>query len=307
MQNWVHSFFPHATKIQAISQEASTRSFYRLVINQNSFVLMVYPEPSPEEISRITRLTPIYIHTGLHVPKIYENIENRALLQEDLGDHYYQYYFKRAKKSEKFSLVNQAFDMAIKISSIPAIETNLLHDKTRQKFEMDFFLEYFLSSYVNLDQKEQFRHALLALIHETSQPVSFAHRDFHSRNIIFSSTKHGLVDFQDSLRAHPYYDLASFFWDAYLPWTEKLRSQILNSIQHRIKIDINELETVALQRTIKALGTFAYQIKVRGKTAYSRYMNRVILSTINNPQFSRFFSTSLVPLFSFRTDSCSIP
>lgn len=303
MLHLVHSFFPAAKNVRAISQEASTRSFFRLTLGSKQFVIMVYQEPSPLEISRILHFTPLYANAGVQVPVIYEIISDQALLQEDLGNRYFQYYFKRGKFYEKSLWAKQVINIAKKISTIPVSETSMKHDFERQQFEMDFFLTHFLNSKTSGDEKEALKHRLIKLIRETSKPVSFAHRDFHSRNILFSLTNHGLVDFQDSLRAHPYYDLASFLWDAYLHWTEPLRTQIITSLNFPPKINVDELQTVALQRTIKALGTFAFQVKIRKKTGYARYIDRVINSVIQNPQFSRFFPSDLKHMFTFKIDS----
>jgi aminoglycoside/choline kinase family phosphotransferase len=299
MLNWVKKNFPTATHIAIISKEASTRSFYRLTIRHKTYILMVYPEPAPKEISRIIHFSPLYLGVGVHVPAILENISDQALLQEDLGDRHLQHYLNGATSQEKITLGVQALRLSVSISKIPAFETPLTHDFARQKFEMDHFLQHYLPTDTPKRHKEYLQNQLYALAQESCDPIRFAHRDFHSRNIVYAQPNLGVVDFQDSMTAHPYYDLASFLWDAYIPWTPSMRTKVLKTSLFIEKIDVPILETVALQRTIKALGTFAYQVNLKKNKTYSRYIPRVIQYVLKNPQFNRFFHPEFRFLFDF--------
>ena len=258
---------------------------------------MVYPVPAAEELDRILKMSGIYRTVGLRVAEIYDRIEDRALLLEDLGNHSLQYHLKRSGIKERMVLIAKAAKLLEIIASIPAELTVLHHDRERQCFEMNFFIDHFLSKEVKDREKEDIRGHLHLLTEKTSSPIQFAHRDFHSRNLVYSQGPLGIVDFQDSMRAHPLYDLASFFWDAYIPWTQAQRSAALEAIPTFAKTNRSDLEAVALQRTIKALGTFAFQVKVKKHLAYARFIPRVSTSILQNPQLERFLPKSLHQIF----------
>lgn len=293
MLNWIKEKIPEAVHVKPLTREASQRSFFRLEIDGNEYVLMFYPDSNPVEIARISHFTKLYLQAGIHVPKIYKVIDDQALLLEDLGRHYFQFYFKRSLVADQKKMIEQLIRIGLAISAIPAAETPLVHDLARQRYEMDFFIDHYFSSQVRQEKKEEIKSHLYRLVDETCAPTVFAHRDYHSRNILVSNGCYGVVDFQDSMLSHPLYDLASLLWDAYLPWTESLRVDIVSGIRFPSATTKHDLERVALQRTIKALGTFAFQVKVRKNLAYSRYIGRVIRSIVNNEQFNHFIPSSL--------------
>lgn len=293
MINWIQENVPSASRICPITPEASARSFFRLERGGVTYILMVYPDANPAEIARIQNFTELYLGAGLRVPRIHERIADRALLLEDLGDKYFQYYFKRSSIHTRREMAESAIQIISRIASIPVALTPLAHDVARQRFEMDFFITNFLPENTEDNRREELRSHLYRLTDEVSMPSTFAHRDFHSRNLIYSPIQHGIVDFQDSMAAHPLYDLVSFLWDAYLPWTPSLRSRVLAGISLPAKMKISDLEPVALQRTIKALGTFAFQIKVRHRLGYLRYVQRVVRSIEQNTYFIKLVPVHL--------------
>jgi len=297
LTHWIKKNLPPFSHLRAITQEASSRSFFRLEMNNKPYVLMVYPEPNPDEIFRIQKFTSLYILAGLKVPRIIDSFENQAILLEDLGRRYFQYYFKKSPSRQKLEMAKKGIWIIKRIATIPAEQTPLSHDLARQQFEMDFFITHYLDTKNDEEKREELRSYLYQLARQTCAPVNFSHRDFHSRNLIYAPDRYGIVDFQDSMRTHPLYDLASFLWDAYLPWTPSLRSHIIKELPFPANTTQTDLETVALQRTIKALGTFAYQIKVKKKMAYRQYICRVIQSILQNPQFKKVIPASCQNLF----------
>src|ERR1700731_2934822 len=53
----------------------------------------------------------------------------------------------------------------------------------------------------------------------TSQPATFVHRDYHSRNLLVTAQDNpGILDFQDAVWGPVTYDLASLLKDCYIAW-----------------------------------------------------------------------------------------
>lgn len=285
--------------IQPIRAEASTRSFYRVIIgkdSQASTVAMVYPEPAREEIDRIIGFTALYKKHGLKVPEIEERIGHRILLLEDLGNLLYQRYFSKGKIKGGFRehILDQVADIVIKLKNIPTDSTAATLSTSRMQWELDFFMTHFAAVYLEEAQSEtgaaEFRERLHRLAISIKPIDTFAHRDFHSRNMLSFGTDIYLVDFQDSLLAPLYYDLVSFVYDAYLDIGIR-RKYFLRRIEASgMKIDEEQFYLTALQRNIKALGTFGFQVNQRNHLSYKSYIPRTLGYVRNNPLYDRFFT-----------------
>ena len=96
-------------------------------------------------------------------------------------------------------------------------------------------------------------------------PQSLQHRDFHSKNILLSKNNNlpVWIDFQDMRQGPIFYDLASLYTDAYV----KIEEDIYSFIREKViflgkknnlidKDSIHQFNVTALQRALKALGTF---------------------------------------------------
>jgi aminoglycoside/choline kinase family phosphotransferase len=280
-------------KIQKIQGEASNRGFFRVHFDQYSLVAMVYPMENKEETDRIARLTALYNEYGLKVPGIKEIIDHRIILEDDLGDVSVQKAFLRFRGEDRKKYLEKISGMVLRLGQIPVEHTAAVLDTARMKWEMDFFVTHFAGNFcpprVNM---EELRHLLHAMV-ETIGPVNtFAHRDFHSRNMLFYKDDIYLVDFQDSLRAPVFYDLVSLAFDAYLD-LKSLRGFLMGSLKSRgMIINDEQFFLTALQRNIKALGTFGFQVTVKKNLTYKKYINRTIGHVMNNPLFERYLKQS---------------
>lgn len=282
------------TDIRKLRGEASTRNFFRVSFKNRSLVAMVYPEDNRDEIERIARLTDVYQGHGLNVPVIEEIIGNRIILQEDLGDLLVQTAFSRFKKEEKQKVLERVAEIVVTLGRIPVSVTASTLDTARMKWEMDFFVSHFAPHFCPPPLDIEVLRETLHFMVEAIGPIgTFAHRDFHSRNMLYHNETIYLVDFQDSLVAPGFYDLVSFAFDAYLD-LKSLGIFFLDSLDERgMVIDEEQYFLTALERNIKALGTFGFQVTVRKNLAYKKYIARTIRHILNNPLFERYFEPSL--------------
>jgi len=254
---------------------------------------MVYPEENKEETERIARLTSLYNEYGLKVPAIKEIIDHRIILQQDLGKIRAQKAFSWLLGEERAKALEKISRITMQLARIPLEHTAAVLDTARMKWEMDFFVSHFAGNFasprVNL---EELRHCLHAMV-ETIGPVNtFAHRDFHTRNMLFYKDDIYLVDFQDSLRAPAFYDPVSIAFDAYLD-LKLLRPFFIDCLgKNGMIMDEEQFYLTALQRNIKALGTFGYQVIVKKNLNYEKYINRTVGYVLENPLFDRFFKVS---------------
>ncbi len=253
---------------------------------------MVYPEKSPDEVSRFLKLRDIYEKNGLLVPGLIEVLDDQVLILEDAGDLLLQKAWRERVGSERQCLLAQCREILIKLAAISPQLTAARLDPARLLWEMDFFLQHFFPHYPAAGQTSETLRAGLAWVVENIEPEdTFAHRDFHSRNLLVHDGEIVMVDFQDSLLAPRFYDLVSLAFDSYLdlgPVRELLFNGLITTDRSAAR---RQMSLTALQRNIKALGTFAYQTYVCDHPAYARYIPRTLrhihghLRELASPEF----------------------
>jgi aminoglycoside/choline kinase family phosphotransferase len=113
------------------------------------------------------------------------------------------------------------------------------------------------------------------------------HRDYHSRNLMLHRGSLYIIDFQDARMGPDTYDLVSLLRDSYVDLTPAQVDELIayflalahgaggvtpdEEVEFRRRFDL-----MALQRNLKALGTFGYQTTTRGNTVYLQYMPRTL-------------------------------
>lgn len=259
-------------RVKQLRGDASNRAFFRLVSKKSTAVAMVYPRPAGREIASIIRLTGVYARAGLRLPRILDQIDDRILLLEDLGDLSLQQAMSKAGPAEKDNFLKQAGLMLERIAAIPTGETTARLDRDRMKTELFFFRDHFLRPQSDGPELAILSGVLEYLASRVPAEKRFAHRDFHSRNLMVKNGRLYLIDFQDSLVAPPDYDLVSLAFDSYLD-TGRRRSMLAAADKQWPGA---ELRYTALQRNIKALGTFAFQARERGNKKFLRYLPRTL-------------------------------
>ncbi|HEY8549759.1 MAG TPA: phosphotransferase, partial [Vicinamibacterales bacterium] len=123
------------------------------------------------------------------------------------------------------------------------------------------------------------------------------HRDYHSRNLMLHQGTLYMIDFQDARMGPDTYDLVSLLRDSYVDLKEIAVNELIayflalnggrvSEEEFRPRFDL-----MALQRNLKALGTFGYQTIARRNPVYIQYMPRTlryVRDTFNRyPRFGR--------------------
>jgi hypothetical protein len=263
--------------LHKIHAEASRRSFFRLRFGRRTLVAMVYPEPMPSDVRRFCAMQQLYHEHGLRVPRIDRVLDDQVVLQEDLGDLLLQKAWRAAGCAGRRMLLVSCLEILERLSAIAPERATARLDGARRKWEMDFFVSHFFPCFNDRSVgRELLRAGLHALVDAVAPASAFAHRDFHSRNLLVVNGGLAMVDFQDSLLAPRYYDLVSLAFDSYLD-LGALRAGLFPGLA-AVGADpaLRQLRLTALQRNIKALGTFAFQVRLNGHPGYARYIPRTL-------------------------------
>ena len=274
--------------------DASTRSFYRVMLSGRSAVMMVIEDPQGEEDLPYINVRNHLASCGVNVPEIYEyDGTNGILLVEDFGDLTLAERLKGEGLEQYRRYYRLAIDELAKIQIMgtarggDCIAFQLAFDRQKLLQELDFFIEHNLEGYFGVrlssDEREAVRGMFADLAGElASLPRLINHRDYHSRNLMVVNDAIGVVDFQDARMGPCQYDLASLLRDSYTVLEDSLRDEAINYYLVKSRemgvswCDKDEFvyrfDLMSIQRNLKACGTFGYMAVVRGDKSYLRYL-----------------------------------
>ena len=256
--------------------EASTRRFWRLHSDSDSWILMLSP-PETENNQQFVRLSRLFRRSSIRVPEVIEfEPGNGLILVEDLGSELLAHICERGD-------ARAALQLAIPtLIAIQQIRSDAIPPYTRDRFEMELsiFSEWVCDRLLAIadDPVSHISDELIDRI--ATQPQVTIHRDYHSRNLLrCSDGSLGVVDFQDALLGPLCYDLASLVHDCYFDYEPReIESAIVNYRQlasqaHIPTIEPMEsfvtcIELTAIQRQLKAAGIFVRLWFQQGKSSH---------------------------------------
>jgi len=280
IHHWLKTVFPSTNyTVEPASNDASFRRYFRVTIQNNTWILMDAPPTQEDTRSFIEIGTFLYEH-GVNVPKIYHRDTKAGFLL--LSDFGYHPYLEQLNVHSADSLYKAAIDSLIKIQLCATQDINLpAYDNVLLQQEMNLFPDWFLDKHLNIAIPEFLKTTFDYLISSAlAQPQVIVHRDYHSRNLMHISDRSpGIIDFQDAVIGPISYDLVSLLRDCYIAWPEeKIHHWIdyyFSSAQQKgllpdisIKQFKQWFDWMGLQRHIKVLGIFCRLNYRDGKTNY---------------------------------------
>lgn len=299
---------PQAAEIVPLAGDASTRSYCRVRVpgapGSPSVVVMAYPDEVPPggELPFLN-VHRYLLRSGIPVPAaLRHDPEAKLLFLEDAGDTMLEDSVRELGTAGCLPLYEQCVEILARIqydatrsldgSAIPA---RLAFDMTKFGEEIDFFFLHAVREYAGIPlsdgEERAIEDLLLPFLERTvSLPRVLAHRDYHSRNVMVLGTArtpgHGnlrVLDFQDARMGSVFYDLASLLRDSYVTlaegevdrlsyaWRSAAPRELLRSAGDPGAF-AELLDAAALQRNVKAIGTFGNQAHNRGKRLYLRFI-----------------------------------
>jgi aminoglycoside/choline kinase family phosphotransferase len=247
---------------------------------------------------------------GLPIPEIYRfDLITGRFIMEDMGEMNLQGHV--AQQKEKVPIFQKIVETLIRLqmegsdgfNGAWTCQTERYDRSVMRRYESDYFREAFLCNYLGLERDLSvldgpFDH--LAGMASRAGNLFFLHRDFQSRNIILSSDKIGILDWQGGRFGPLGYDLASLLIDPYTTLSIGERDQTfqyyLDLLQSYDLIDIGSFQEVfpylAIQRNLQILGAFSYLTKVKKKIYFEEYISPALkslhdlLSDLKDPHLS---------------------
>ena len=280
-----------------LAGDASTRHYFRIsfpnVLTYTTAVLMLFDRPFHLGEFDYYQVGELLRKINLPVAAIYEVFESDgAMLIEDLGDMSLQQMVTllEDERDAILEIYRRAVDSLVLLQAragayshgVRAFERAF--DEEKLGWELRFMMKHFASGLLGFKVKgaalatlKKFFTDLCARISEL--PRVLCHRDYHSRNLMVRRDQLFIIDFQDARMGPFVYDLVSLLRDSYVELPAGLRTSLLEYYVDKHpdfgpvdqEMLMSQFNLVALQRHLKHLGTFGYQVGL-GRRQYLRFV-----------------------------------
>lgn len=275
---WLATLYDaNSLAIVPASSDASFRRYFRVIVDERSMIVMDAP-PQYEDTGPFIKVAQFLAQHDLHVPEIIaHDKQNGFLLLTDLGS---QPYLNQLNSQSADALYTAAIDALVKIQHCDPQSIVLpVYDRALLQQELDLFPDWFLDQHLSLAIPSTLQSQFELLIENAlEQPQVIVHRDFHSRNLMYSAGENpGIIDFQDAVIGPISYDLVSLLRDCYIAWPDDkiqhwVQYYFALAQQQGVLVDCNceqftrWFDLMGLQRHIKVLGIFC-RLHYRDKKA----------------------------------------
>jgi hypothetical protein len=304
-------------RVVPLTGDASDRRYFRVLRpHEPPVVLAVYPGPLDLDRLAFVNVAGLFAAMPVPVPRILAQSSALGIMAlEDLGDVTLQAHLGAAPATRHAALYREAVTIidtlqrrGAQLASPDFVPYGIAFDVDKLTWELEFFVKHFLEGYRGAVPSPSSRQALTeewaAMAAElASEPRVLCHRDYHSRNLMLHDGRLHLIDFQDARMGPDTYDLASLLRDSYV---EISHDQVDDLVEFFLELRSaggpsstaaampefrRRFDLMALQRNLKALGTFGFQATARGNPVYIQYMPRTLMYVRANlgryPRFER--------------------
>lgn len=282
-----------------LTGDASDRRYFRVIRpGQASVVLALHSQPFEMATLPFVNVARLLSEIPLPIPAVLGHAEDLGILiQQDLGDVTLQAHLGAAPAAEHAALYRQAVGFldalqrrGCELASDGYLPYSVAFDVPKLTWELEFFVKHFVIAYRGAQLSEAERGALAdewaAMAGElAAEPRVLCHRDYHSRNLMLLGDRLFIIDFQDARMGPDTYDLVSLLRDSYVDIRDEHLEEYLAyflALQGRpatgdaYREFRRRFDLMALQRNLKALGTFGYQTAVRRNPVYIQYIPRTL-------------------------------
>ena len=335
---------PAAAVVTPLAGDASTRRYYRVRFAAAAPLPSVVVMRYPDEVSPGDELPFLNVHrylaaAGVPVPAVLRSDPGANLLfLEDAGDTMLEDSVRADGPAACRSLYEQCIEILVRIQTdgtraldSRAIPLQYAFDVPKFAWEIEFFFEHAVRGYGGIplsgEEERAIEDLILPFLERLSAlPRVLAHRDYHSRNVMVLSAARApghrnlrILDFQDARMGNIFYDLASLLRDSYVTLPEDTVEDLRYGWRHAATAELRgaagdpgafawRFDLSALQRNVKAIGTFGNQAHNRGKRIYLRFIPPTVAHLRGNFERNppmRGLAGRLLPILSALADKAA--
>ncbi len=298
-------------RVVPLTGDASDRRYFRVLLPETpSIVLSLHSTAFEFDTLPFVNVARLLSRMPVPIPAVLGHADDLGVLAlEDLGDVTLQAHLGAATPAEHAALYREAVALIAtlqrrgdELASTEYLPYGVAFDVEKLTWELDFFIRHFIEAYRGIvmsgSAREELRSEFAVVVASlAAEPRVLCHRDYHSRNLMLHGSELFIIDFQDARMGPDTYDLASLLRDSYVDLPEAtvsellayflaLKGQVGDQSEFRRRFDV-----MALQRNLKALGTFGYQTTARRNPVYIQYIPRTLRYVRDNlenlPEFAR--------------------
>lgn len=310
LTQFLKNAFPDSEiEIEQLTPDASTREYFRVKWHQATAIACVYPEIFIAREHSYIDVTNLFLVSGLPVAKIYDYSESLGvIILEDFGNTILRDVLLASDAEKREKLLDEAISLiaGIQAATPKAFETDsiasrLKFDAEKLAWELNFFKEHYFTSLKKqplpaaIDENLTSEFIEIARELETRATV-LCHRDFHAANLMLDPAENlRIIDHQDARLGSVAYDLVSLLLDRvsappakdwvdakkrfFLGEREKLGLEKLDAADFDYEFDLQ-----AIQRCLKAAGTFSYQSTFRAKSYFVPFIKPMFQIVLQSAQ-----------------------
>ena len=285
----------HRSRVVPLTGDASDRKYFRVIPQDGApFVVALHAGPIDFASLPFANVAELLQKIPLPVPAVLGHSDPLGIIGlQDLGDVTLQAHLGAASENEHAALYRQAVALieqlqrrGAELASDRYAPYRIAFDVEKLTWELDFFVKHFMEAYRGVTLPSADRASLARewseIVRElAAEPRVLCHRDYHSRNLMLCEGSLFIIDFQDARMGPDTYDLASLLRDSYVDISDRELDDLIayflalkgrtGDEEFRARFDL-----MALQRNLKALGTFGYQTAVRRNPVYIQYIPRTL-------------------------------
>ena len=283
---WLHAQTGENHELVPASSDASFRRYFRIHTDGTTRVVMDAPPPQ-EDCQPFVHVANLLHVAGMNAPEVIAtDIEDGFLILSDLGT---TTYLDVLNEDNVDRLYGDAIGALAQLQACiePASAGLPSYDAGLLNVELSLFKDWYLQKHLGmtLDAAQE---GILATTNKLlvesalAQTQVCVHRDYHSRNLMFTEQHNpGVLDFQDAVIGPVTYDLVSLLRDCYISWPrERVEEWVLNYYQIVVESGIvnadhvseqqflRDFDLMGVQRHLKAIGIFARLLHRDGKDGY---------------------------------------
>lgn len=280
--------------IRQISGDASFRTYYRVVLPDHKTMVFMDAPPDKEDSEPFVKIATFLGNHGVGVPKVFHaDLKGGFLLLEDFGDVTLLEALNQGQNPRM--LYTLAVENLLQLQATPKDGQCLAHGRPYDRVLLDrefalltdWTIPKILQRTITDSQRKTFQSCFDLIIDQVlRQPVVLVHRDYHSRNLMWTGDRLGIIDFQDAVMGPITYDLASLLRDCYVAWDRPFREEItqiwlqgagdLLGYAPDEKTFVRDFDFMAIQRNLKAVGIFGRLSHRDGKHGYLKDIPRTM-------------------------------
>src|SRR4051812_14728130 len=298
-------------RVVPLTPDASDRRYFRILLpGSGSIVLSLYSTAFDVTTLPFVNVATLMAKMPVPIPEVLGHAGDIGVLAlQDLGDVTLQAHLGAATPAEHAALYRQAVALIAtlqkrgeQLESGEYLPYGISFDVEKLTWELDFFTKHFLEAYRGVTLSDPERAALrgefAGIVDElAAEPPALCHRGYHTRNLMLRDEQLYIIDFQDARMGPDTYDLVSLLRDSYVDLPEGTVSELiayflaLKGVTGEDPDFRRRFDVMALQRNLKALGTFGYQTTAKRNPVYIQYIPRTLRYVRDNideqPRFER--------------------